>query len=90
MAKGKYGGRRRRSYKKKRFNKVKRRTYNQYDKGYAEKIVKIATLNCSTLDGRSSVFQAHSIAWYPTDKLSTILNADFGSAPNLDSGFNEN
>ena len=89
MAKGKYGGRRRRSYKKKRFSK-KRRTYNQYDKGYAEKIVKIATLNCSSLDGRSSVFQAHSIAWFPMNKLTSLLNADFGSAPNLDSGFTEN
>lgn len=45
MARSRYSGRRRRSFKRKtprsRIFRRRRRTYNKYDAGYAEKIVKM-------------------------------------------------
>lgn len=81
MAKSRYNGRRRKAHTKRRSKRV----YNKYDQGYAEKITKVSTLVCSAYSGRSTLLQAHSIAWFPVDKDIELLNPDFGSAPNLES-----
>jgi hypothetical protein len=87
MAKSKYSGRRR--GKARKGSKRSRRVYNKYDQGYAEKIVKFATWNANTSNGRSAIFQVHSVAWYPTSTGPTTI-ADNSSAPNLAGGTSEN
>lgn len=88
MARTRYSGRRRKTFKrrfpKSRIMKRRRKTYNQYDKGYAEKIIKIVPLTANTTaPNRAANRQYHSIAWYPFPTAAAVTDPNLGSAPNI-------